>query len=162
MTDCQCQGKGFPVCPWGLGLFSKRGIRYPPLSPSHPTQLMRCVTHVRFLVFGSRQVEGGGKQPSIILGTQAASPVDDTLESLPVEPQHAGMSHFSSGAVSQASFLTRSLPPAVCLSSLLHRERAPDLPSAGLKKDTCVPKWWFYFFSFMFVWESVDKVKNCK
>lgn len=110
---------------------------------------MRCVIHVRFRVFGSREVGDGGKQLSIIiLGTQAVSPVGDTLESLPLGPQHAGMLHFSSGAVSQASFLILSLPPAVCLSSLLHRERAPDLPSAGLKKDTCAPKWWFYFFSF--------------
>lgn len=23
VIECQCQGKGFPVCPWGLGLFSE-------------------------------------------------------------------------------------------------------------------------------------------
>lgn len=36
----------------------------PPPSPSHLTQPMRCVTHVRFLVFDSGEMGDSGKQLS--------------------------------------------------------------------------------------------------
>lgn len=133
------------MCPWGLGLFSERGILCPPLSPSHPTQLMRCVTHVRFWVFGSREVGDGGKQLSSSWEAKQY-PSGDTLESLPMEPQLAGM------FISHLELFLRHLPhPAPrlrCASVVSSTERARDLPSARRKKDTCVPKWWFYFFSF--------------
>lgn len=79
--DCQCQGKGFPVCPWGLGS-SQRHLVSPPLQ-SHPTQLTRCVTPVPCLVFGSG--EEGVVAHSCHLGKPSCVPVGDTW-CLPAEP----------------------------------------------------------------------------
>ena len=85
------------------------------------------------------------------------SPVGDTLESLPAEPLQTGLyvSH-------RELFLRHSsgpAPPRQC-ASVSPAERARDPSSAGLKKDTRVPKWWFYFFSFYVCMEIVDKVKE--
>lgn len=44
------------------------------------------------------------------LGKSSIVPMGDTLVSLPVKPHH-GMLHFSSGAVSQAFFLTFFFSP---------------------------------------------------
>lgn len=49
----------------GFGaLLRERHFVFPAPSPSHLTQPMRCVTDVRFLVFGSGEMGDGGKQLS--------------------------------------------------------------------------------------------------
>lgn len=132
--------KGVSCVSLGFGaLLREKHLVSPPLQ-SHPTQLTRCVTPVPVWCW---VVKWGWWHAAVILGSQAVSQWV-TPWRLPAEPP-TGVLFLIWSCFS--GILPNPAPSPQC-ASVPSAERARGPASAGLKKDTYVPKWWFYFFSF--------------